>query len=108
LEAKVPDQDMTLKPVDMEFHYDSAFKGQEIPEAYQRLLQDALDGDARLFIRNDHIEEAWRIVDPLLEGWEDPSAPPLHPYRPGTWGPDASDALLAQDGNRWLHLCGGG
>ena len=107
LEAKVPDQDMTLKPVDMEFHYDSAFRGQEIPEAYQRLLQDALDGDARLFIRNDHIEEAWRIVDPLLEGWEDPSAPPLHRYQPGTWGPEAADAMLAQDGHQWLHLCGG-
>ncbi len=106
LESKIPGQDMTLRPVDMDFHYDSAFRGHEIPEAYQRLLQDALEGDARLFIRNDHIEEAWSIVDPLLEGWESPDAPPLNYYWPGSWGPDAADAMLAQDGHTWLHLCG--
>ena len=106
LDAKVPGQDLPLRPVDMEFHYDDAFRGHEIPEAYQRLLQDALDGDARLFIRNDHIEEAWSIVDPLLEGWEGPNAPALQYYWPGSWGPDASEELLARDGHRWLHLCG--
>ncbi|MFQ5933603.1 MAG: glucose-6-phosphate dehydrogenase, partial [Dehalococcoidia bacterium] len=63
VDAKVPDEGMCMQPVDMEFHYESAFKGQAIPEAYERLLQDALEGDSRLFIRNDHIEEAWRIVD---------------------------------------------
>ena len=57
---------MSTQSVDMEFHYDSAFKDQEIPEAYEWLLQNALEGDASLFISNDHIEEAWRIVDPLL------------------------------------------
>ncbi len=106
LDAKVPGQDLPLRPVDMEFHYDDAFRGHEIPEAYQRLLQDALEGDARLFIRNDHIEEAWSIVDPLLEGWESPNAPALQYYWPGSWGPDAADALLARYGHRWLHLCG--
>ena len=108
LDTKIPGQDMTLRPVDMEFHYDTAFRGHDIPEAYQRLLQDALEGDARLFIRNDHIEEAWSIVDPLLEGWESPNVPALQYYWPGTWGPDAADDLLAQDGHRWLHLCGDG
>ena len=106
LEAKVPGQDITLWPVDMDFHYDSSFRGQEIPEAYQCLLQDSLEGNSRLFIRNDHIEEAWSIVDPLLEGWKDPDAPPLHYYQPGTWGPEAADSLIAEDGHRWLHLCG--
>ena len=103
LEAKVPDQGMCMQSVDMEFHYASAFKGQAIPEAYERLLQDALEGDGRLFIRNDHIEEAWRIVDPLLKQ----GTFPLHVYEPGSWGPDAAEALLSQDGQAWLQACGG-
>ena len=107
MEAKVPDQGMMMQPVDMEFHYATAFKDHAIPEAYERLLQDALEGDARLFIRNDHIEEAWRVVDPLLKAWEDPSAAQLHTYDTGTWGPEAGDALLAEYGHRWLQLCGG-
>ena len=100
-QVKVPDQDTCVQPVDMEFHYDSAFKEQQLPEAYERLLQDALAGDPRLFIRSDHIEEAWRIVDPLLNSWEDSMAPPLHVYESGSWGPEAADALLAEDGRAW-------
>jgi len=69
------------------------------------LLQDALSGDASLFIRSDHIEEAWHIVDPLLTAWEDPSSSPLHIYQPGSWGPEAADALLAQNGHAWLPGC---
>ena len=106
LDTKVPDQGMCMEPVDMEFHYESAFSGQVIPEAYERLLQDALEGDARLFIRNDHIEEAWSVVDPLVQAWETPEPCPLHIYEPGSWGPDASGALLAQDGRFWQQACG--
>ena len=105
-EAKVPDQEMTMRSVDMEFHYESTFKDQAIPEAYERLLQDALEGDASLFIRSDHIEEAWRLVDPLLPASERSGTHPPHIYEPGSWGPDAADALLAQDGRRWLRVCG--
>ena len=101
-QVKVPDQGMTMSPMSMEFHYESAFKDQHIPEAYQRLLQDALEGDASLFIRSDHIEEAWRIVDPLLVAWEDTTTSPLYIYEPGTQGPEAADALLAQDGRSWI------
>ena len=106
-QVKVPDQEMTLRPMDMEFHYDSAFKNQAIPEAYERLLQDALEGDATLFIRSDHIEEAWRIVDPLLVSWEQRQDQATHSYEQGSWGPPAADALLAQDGREWLQVCGG-
>ena len=102
VESKVPDEGMQMESVDMEFHYESTFKGQAIPEAYERLLQDALEGDARLFIRSDQIEEAWRIVDPLLLAWEDPDSTPLHTYQPGSRGPAAADALLAQDGRSWV------
>ena len=106
-QSKVPDQGMSMEPVDMEFHYDIAFKDQKIPEAYERLLQDALEGDASLFIRSDHIEEAWSVVDPLLQGWEDSAASPPHIYESGSWGPKATEALLAQDGRTWLQVCGG-
>ena len=104
--VKVPDQGMMLRSEDMEFHYESAFKNQPIPEAYERLLQDALEGDASLFIRSDHIEEAWRIVDPLLEGAENPDAPPPESYETGTWGPGTADVLLSQIGHCWQQVCG--
>ena len=103
-QVKVPDQEMSMRPMSMEFHYDSAFKDQRIPEAYQRLLQDALEGDASLFIRGDQISEAWRIVDPLLSAWESPDGPPLHIYEPGSSGPEAADALLAEPGRSWLQV----
>ena len=105
-DVKVPDQDMSTQSVDMEFHYESAFKDQSIPEAYERLLQDAIEGDPRLFIRADHIEEAWRIVDPLLDDWRDPDSSPLHVYEPGSWGPTAADDFLSQDGRVWMRGCG--
>ncbi len=104
-QAKVPDQGMAMRSADLSFHYESAFQDQEIPEAYERLLQDALAGDASLFIRSDHIEEAWRIVDPLLQARESTLA--VETYETGSWGPDAADALLAQDGREWLRVCGG-
>jgi glucose-6-phosphate 1-dehydrogenase len=100
-EVKVPDQGMSMQSTNMEFDYESAFKGQSIPEAYERLLEDALAGDASLFIRNDQIEEAWKIVDPLLEAWEDRRLSTLHTYARGSWGPGAADDLLSQDGRSW-------
>ena len=102
-QVKVPDQDTGVQPVDMEFHYASAFPEDKIPEAYERLLQDALAGDPRLFIRSDHIEEAWRIVDPLIQAWEDLRATPLHIYESGSWGPAEADAFLVEDGRTWLR-----
>ena len=102
-QVKVPDQEMAMTPMSMEFHYESAFRDQSIPEAYQRLLQDALEGDASLFIRSDQVEEAWRVVEPLLKAWEDPEVPPLHVYEPGSSGPAAADELLAEDGHSWVQ-----
>jgi glucose-6-phosphate 1-dehydrogenase len=104
--VKVPDEGMLMRSEDMEFHYGSAFSEQAIPEAYERLLQDSLEGDASLFIRSDHIEEAWRIVDPLLEEQEDQDASPRQIYEPGTWGPEAADRLLSQNGHQWARVCG--
>ena len=104
--VKIPDQGMMMGSQDMEFHYDSAFSDQAIPEAYERLLYDSLEGDASLFIRSDHIEEAWRIVDPLLESQADPNTSPPEIYEPGTWGPAAAEDLLSQSGHRWRNICG--
>lgn len=105
-EVKVPDEDMSVqRQMDMEFHYDSAFGGGAIPEAYELLLEDALEGDASLFIRADHIEEAWRIVDPLIHVWEQHDPSPMPEYAPGSWGPKEADILLAQDGRTWQRAC---
>jgi glucose-6-phosphate 1-dehydrogenase len=106
-EVKVPGQGMTMRSKDMEFHYEDAFPNHAIADAYERLLQDALQGDPALFIRSDHIEEAWRIVDPLLQAWESSSgAHKPERYAPGSWGPVAADALLAENGHKWITVCG--
>jgi glucose-6-phosphate 1-dehydrogenase len=104
-DAKVPGEGMFTNPVDMEFHYADSFKDRPLAEAYERLLQDALAGDASLFIRSDHIEEAWRIVDPLLEAWGNGAGFRPHVYEPGSWGPEAADRLLAENGHAWVPGC---
>jgi glucose-6-phosphate 1-dehydrogenase len=104
--VKVPDAGMTVQSVDMQFHYRSSFKDLPIPEAYELLLEDALQGDASLFIRADQIEGSWRVVEPLLHTWEDHEVTPLHIYPRGSWGPDAADRLLSQDGRVWRRACG--
>ena len=108
LEAKVPDSHIT-QPVDMEFHYRSSFKGNSLPDAYERLLLDAVRGDASLFTRADGIEAAWRLMDPMIYGWENSEdAPPMVSYSPGSWGPAEADALLARTGRVWRHACSHG
>ena len=101
-QAKTPDEKMGLKPVDLEFHYDDSFGGQEIPDSYERLLLDAMNGDASLFTRSDEIEEAWEIMDPIIQGLAMP-APPLASYAKGSSGPDEADRFLAKSGHKWLH-----
>lgn len=104
-EAKVPDATHT-DSVEMEFHYRSSFKGNSLPDAYERLLLDAIRGDASLFTRHDGIETSWRLVDPIIQCWEnDPAAPPMAAYKPDSWGPAEADALLERDGRRWRYGC---
>jgi glucose-6-phosphate 1-dehydrogenase len=105
-EAKVPGTDQETRPVDMEFHYRTAFEDVPLPDAYERLLLDALEGDATLFARRDEIEAAWELIDTILASWQSAEAPPLLTYEPGSWGPDAADDLLAKDGRHWRHNCG--
>ncbi len=88
------------------FHYADAFGPSSIPDAYERLLLDALSGDAALFIRGDAIELGWRFIDPILEGLAHTGAPPAI-YERGSWGPVQADALLARSGHAWLYDVGG-
>jgi glucose-6-phosphate 1-dehydrogenase len=101
-EAKVPSAAHETAEVDMHWDYGEAFGEDAIPEAYERLILDALNGDASLFIRSDEIEAAWRIVDPVIKGWEVNQGSPLVMYPPRTWGPHASDELIRQDGFKWI------
>jgi glucose-6-phosphate 1-dehydrogenase len=86
--AKEPGPEVQLQPVTMNFAYGTSFKTSP-PEAYERLLHDALDDDKTLFIREDEVERGWQVVDPVLT-----SPPPLVPYRAGSWGPKEADALV--------------
>ena len=105
IEAKIPDAQIA-KSVDMELHYENAFIVENLPDAYERLIMDAINGDAQLFIRSDEIESAWQIVDPIIEGWEgDNSAPPMGTYAKGSWGPEAADGLLERDEHIWRISC---
>ncbi|MBC7878138.1 MAG: glucose-6-phosphate dehydrogenase (NADP(+)), partial [Anaerolineales bacterium] len=102
-EAKAPDTVAETRSVDMEFHYAEAFGQTAIPESYERLLLDALQGDASLFTRADEVETAWSLIDPILQTWETHQTPPLAVYKPGSWGPPEGNDLLARNGRRWLN-----
>lgn len=104
-EAKLPGSDEEMRSVDMEFHYRDSFQG-ELPEAYEKLLLDAMDGDASLFIRSDSIEASWSLIDSVLKSWESGTAPPLCYYDPGEWGPAQADSLLEKDRRSWIQTCG--
>ena len=100
-QAKKPGTSTKLDPVNMVFTYKDAFS--EEPEAYETLLLDVMEGDATLFMRIDQVEEAWKVIMPILETWE--KQPVDFPnYQPGSWGPDANQALMERDGRRWVTL----
>jgi len=98
--GKVPGMSLGLRPVRMNFSYDAEF-GAYTPEAYERLLLEAIAGDATLFIRHDEVETAWKIVDSIRAGWDGKPLTNREFYAAGTWGPVAAEDLLAQDGRAW-------
>lgn len=102
-EAKVPGMRMRLGKVKMNFRYGSSFGG-EAPEAYERLLLDAMLGDSTLFLRADEVDYAWQIITPLLEHWAAQPAPPFPNYEAGTWGPAEADQLIGETGVQWRRL----
>ncbi len=96
--TKVPGPEVNVSTVDMDFDYESDF-GSGTPEAYERLLLDCMNADATLFTRADEIEEAWGIVDPVLEYWSRGGTPGRYPQ--GSWGPKSADELIAREGRAW-------
>jgi len=101
LGAKIPGTRMRIRPVNMEFLYGTSFMSQS-PEAYERLIMDAMRGDATLFTRNDEVEAQWRICDPIVRTWEDTPGP-LPQYEAGTQGPQEAESLLRSD-DRWRSI----
>ncbi|HEY6542335.1 MAG TPA: glucose-6-phosphate dehydrogenase, partial [Ktedonobacteraceae bacterium] len=98
--AKIPGAARHLASVDMTFSYSIAF-GIASPEAYERLIADAMIGDSTLFIRRDEVEASWRIVDSIINGWKQMAADSVHTYTAGTWGPKEAEELIGRDGREW-------
>jgi glucose-6-phosphate 1-dehydrogenase len=97
--VKVPGQGMTIRTVHMDFLYGGAFR-MGLPEAYERLILDAMLGDATLFTRIDEVEEQWKLVDSMVAAWSR-DRPAFPNYAAGTWGPAAADELIERDGREW-------
>jgi glucose-6-phosphate 1-dehydrogenase len=100
--AKIPGSRMRIRPVNMEFRYGTSFLS-ESPEAYERLILDAMRGDATLFTRNDEIEALWGIIDPILDAWEEDTTSEIPQYPAGSSGPEAANALM-DEGRIWRRL----
>ena len=104
LQTKVPDAGMTLRTTDLDFRFAREYAG-TMPDAYQRLLLDAMLGDASLFARSDEVEWAWSLIDPIQTVWDTTGQPPLAIYPPGQWGPQASDDWMHAQGRQWFDVC---
>lgn len=101
--SKVPGYEMKIRPVRMDFQYGNAF-GDAPPEAYERLVLDALIGDPTLFIRGDVAEEAWNFVTPILETWKEQALLDFPNYAAGSLGPEAADEMLRRTGRQWRRI----
>ncbi|MFO0014869.1 MAG: glucose-6-phosphate dehydrogenase, partial [Planctomycetota bacterium] len=102
-QSKVPDSDMRLRLSELDFRFDSS--GKEPPDAYQRLLLDAMLGDPGLFARSDEVEQSWQIIDPIITAWKSPAAPALNIYEPGMWGPTQCSEWMQSQGRTWFDTC---
>ncbi len=100
--GKIPGPSMQIRPVRMHFSYNAEF-GAYTPEAYERLLLEAMTGDPTLFIRRDEVEACWNVVDPIREAWNQQPLSEGDFYEAGTWGPRAADQLLATTGHTWRN-----
>jgi glucose-6-phosphate 1-dehydrogenase len=103
ISSKQPGPRFRVRPVEMDFTYDSSF-GVSSPEAYERLLLDVMKGDPTLFTRDDEIEQSWELLAPIFEVWSGKNPPPLCTYEAGSWGPAAADELLKAGGHSWSAL----
>ena len=102
MNAKMPGSSLRIEPVKMDFHYGTSF-GKATPEAYERLLLDAMSGDPTLFARRDEVEEAWKFVDAIHAAWATRSDD-LAFYSSGSWGPGEADELINRHASTWRRL----
>ena len=105
LQTKQPGTGMQTHSADIDYAFAQDFEERELPVAYERLLLEAISGDATLFTRADEIELAWKIIDPILEEWQGDEAPNCHLYSPGSWGPEEAKEFIQQDGRNWHYGC---
>jgi len=103
-QTKVPDAGMKIRLTDLDFRFQDKFSS-VMPDSYQRLLLDVMNGDASLFARADEVELAWGIIDPIQAAWDRQDSPPLHFYQPGVWGPVESSQWIADQGHEWFDTC---
>jgi glucose-6-phosphate 1-dehydrogenase len=104
MRSKLPGPAARLQPVKMDFDYQTSF-GRSGPEAYERLLLDAMAGDATLFARDDEVEQAWAFIDEIENAWhQSPEPPPMTEYQAGSWGPKEADQLLKEMNHSWRRL----
>ncbi len=104
VQVKKPGPSVVTERVKMDFHYANSF-GKGSPEAYERLLLDAMAGDATLFARRDEVENAWRYIDLIEHAWhQSPNSPPMREYPAGSWGPEEADRLIEEDGRNWRRI----
>ena len=102
--TKVPGAGMHLRLTDLDFSYSRRFAGR-LPEAYEPLLLDVMEGDASLFARADEVEKSWEIIDPFAQAWAAPTLPPPAVYEHGDWGPMSSFEWMAAQGRTWFDTC---
>ncbi len=102
--VKVPGAGFNVQDVNMDFHY-SSLANNYIPEAYQRLLLDCMQGDSTLYTRGDAIEEAWKFVDPIVDAWNEKPDIRIFGYPAGTWGPEIADSLIEEKNMTWRYPC---
>jgi glucose-6-phosphate 1-dehydrogenase len=102
--TKIPDTDMMLRTSELNFNFRNSFRG-EMPDSYERLLLDAINGDASLFARNDEVEAAWHIIDPIQKIWDSPAMQPVEFYETGSTGPAQAARWIESFGHRWFDLC---
>ena len=101
LNSKRPGLETKLQPVNLSFGYDTTF-GSNTPEAYERLILDAMVGDGTLFIRGDEAEQSWGLLSPVIDSWQNMGQEGLEKYAAGTWGPLAADKMLLNRGHEWI------
>lgn len=101
---KVPGAGFEVKTINMDFLY-SDLEGNYLPDAYERLLLDGMQGDATLYARGDSVEAAWKFIDPILSAWENDPEIPIYGYPAGTWGPEHADELIEGENMAWRSPC---